>query len=201
MEGRPRFCGLARAEPEPFPLVRVPGDIERLQSPAANIDEILLQRFVGEGVFDLELGFLAVRPFGPDEELAPPLEERCQDAVMLEPDVVEIRPHSAVIGQGHRLGMVRFGECRSLIRMAGGAFFLLDEPVMNRDQRIGCGSRLLGCSCLPCERRQEKACPKQCRANEQLQSERSVSTDFDKDTPPSVPNTRRRDQSIGRRTN
>ena len=67
---RAGFRGFARAEPKPFPFVRIPGDIKRLQPAAADIDEILLQRFVGEGVFDLELAFLAVRPFGPDEELA-----------------------------------------------------------------------------------------------------------------------------------
>ena len=80
---RAGFCGLARAEPEPFPFVRVPCDIERLQPAAADIDEILLQRLVGECVFDLEFAFLAVRPLGSDEEPAFALEEassRCRHA-------------------------------------------------------------------------------------------------------------------------
>ena len=72
MISRAGFCGLARAEPEPFPFVRIPGDIERLQPAAADVDEILLQRFVGECVFDLEFAFLAVRPFGADEDTGRP---------------------------------------------------------------------------------------------------------------------------------
>ena len=137
MIGRAGFCGLACAEPEPFPFVRVPGDIESLQPAAADVDEILLQRFVGEGVFDLELALLAVRPLGPDEEPAVALEERRQDAVVLEAGVVEIRAHRAVVRDSHRLGMVRLGEGRRLVRVAGGASFFVDEPVVNGDLRIG----------------------------------------------------------------
>ena len=60
---------------------------------------------------------------------------------MLEAGVVEIRAHRAVVGDGHRLGMVRLGEGGRLIRVAGGAFFLVDEPVVNGDLRIGDGCR------------------------------------------------------------
>src|SRR5690606_39274611 len=108
--GRAGFCGLARAEPEPFLLDGVPGDVESLQPAAAYIDEVLLQRLVGEGVSDLEFALLAVGPLGPDEELFSPPEERRRYSVGLEAGVVEIRPHRTVVRDGHRPGMVRFGE-------------------------------------------------------------------------------------------
>jgi hypothetical protein len=91
----------------------------------------LLQRLVGEGVFDWEVALPAVRPLGAHEELAATLEERRQDAVMLEAGAVESRAHGAVIRDSHRLGVVRFGEGGRLVRVTGGAFLLPDEPIVN----------------------------------------------------------------------
>ena len=69
---------------------------------------------------------------------------------MLEAGVVEIRAHRAVVGDGHRLGVVRFGEGGCLVSVTGGAFLLVDEPVVNGDLRIGHGCpSVLGSGGLP----------------------------------------------------
>ena len=54
---------------------RIPGDAERLQPAVREGDQILLQRIDAEGVADLEVVELAVRPVGGDEELAVAPEE------------------------------------------------------------------------------------------------------------------------------
>ena len=54
---------------------RVPGDRERLQAPARQFDQVLLQRIDAEGVLDLEVGELAVGSVGANEELAVAPEE------------------------------------------------------------------------------------------------------------------------------
>ena len=59
---------------------------------------------------------------------------------MLEPGVVEIGAHRAVVGDGHRLGMVRFGKGGRLVGVAGGAPLFVDEPVVDGNHRVGWGT-------------------------------------------------------------
>ncbi len=147
-------CRFAFAEPEPRLLVCVPGDVESLQSPVTEIDQILLQGFVGKSVFNLEVRLPAVRSFRADEEATVAAEELCRNAIALEPGVVEIGTHCRVIGKSHRLGVMRRGECGRLIGVAGRTCRLGHEPVMNRDQRIGGRRNRLGRNGLCGERKQ-----------------------------------------------
>ena len=57
----------------------VPAGAQGLIPASGKRDEILLQRKGAEGVRDLVVGRLAVRSFGPHEELAVALEERGSD--------------------------------------------------------------------------------------------------------------------------
>lgn len=99
MKCRARCCRSAFTEPKPFLLLRVPGDIERLQPAATKIDQILLQRVTGECIFHLEVRRFAVCPFGADEESTVPPEEGCLDAVAFETSVVKICANRLVIGK------------------------------------------------------------------------------------------------------
>ncbi len=110
---------LVRVEVEPAPaaLFRgpgVPGDSERLQAPAGKPDQILLQVLDAEGVEDLVLGGLPVRPLGLDEEPAIPLVEAGRDAELCEHRVVEI-PQDGVFA-GHLHGQIVMGAGPGLVR-------------------------------------------------------------------------------------
>ncbi len=133
----------------------------------ADIDQVLLQGFVCEGIFDLEVRLLAVWPFGANEEAAIAAEELCRNATALEPSIVEIGAHRFVIGKGHRLGVMRLGECRSLFSMAGGTRLLVDESLLGRDQRVRSGRRSRFGGTNRCgERKQDtkqQSCPADCR--------------------------------------
>ncbi|MCY1535131.1 hypothetical protein D9M68_705230 [compost metagenome] len=167
MKGRARFCRTAFAQPEPRLLFRVPGDVESLQPATAEIDQILLERLIGERVFDLEVRRLAIRSFGADEEATVSAEEVRRNAITLEPGVVEIGAHGFIIGKGHRLGVVRFGECGDLFGVAGRTRLFVDESIMGSDQRVSgrrrrrlsggnrCGEHKRGAK--------QQGCPNNCR--------------------------------------
>ncbi len=70
---------------------RVPRDPQRLQPPAGELDQVLLQRIEAEGVPDFEVGELPIRAVGVDEVLAVALEERRGDAGKAELRAAEIR--------------------------------------------------------------------------------------------------------------
>src|SRR5512132_512467 len=89
----------------------VPGDAERLHPPVREGDQVLLQRVDAEGVADLEVGELAVRPVGVDEELAVPLDETRGD--------VAVRERRAVEGAENRL-VRRFLHGEVVVRAAPG---------------------------------------------------------------------------------
>lgn len=100
---------LLRVEVEPtlaaFLLrAAVPGNTEGLQAAAGKFDQVLLQRGKAEGVFDLEVGELAVRAVGVDEEFAVTAEEGAGNAVVAEMGIVEIAQHA--VGRGDLHGHV-----------------------------------------------------------------------------------------------
>ena len=85
----------------------VPGDRQRLQPAVGKCDQVLLKRIDPERVFDFELGELAVRAVGLDQELAVAAEEARLDAVMLESRVGEIAEDGFVRRMVHRELMMR----------------------------------------------------------------------------------------------
>ena len=92
---------------EPALALAVPRDLQRLQAPAGQRDQVLLQRRDAEGVAHLEVGQLAVGPVGAHDELVAALEEAGGDALMLERGVVEVAAHRLLGGRGHCLRVVR----------------------------------------------------------------------------------------------
>ena len=91
-------------EPALAALVRrpaVPGEAERLHPPVREGDQVLLQRVDAEDVADLEVGELAVRPVGVDEELAVPLEEPRGDVAVSERRAVEAAEDGLLRRLGH----------------------------------------------------------------------------------------------------
>ena len=76
----------------------IPGDRQRLVTPAGKGDQVLLQRIDAEGVGDLVVGELAVGAVGADHELVAALEEAGFDFLVPELGVGEIAEH----GRGRR---------------------------------------------------------------------------------------------------
>lgn len=101
----------------------------------------MLQRLIGERVFDLEVCLLAVRSFGPDEEAAVVAEKTRNDSVVIELDIVEIASHRPLIGECHRFCVMRLCKSGRLIVMAGCAGLLVRKSVMDRDPWIDSGLR------------------------------------------------------------
>ncbi|MNO62954.1 hypothetical protein D3C76_536390 [compost metagenome] len=71
----------------------VPGDGQRLQAPAGQVDEVLLQRVVAEGVANLEVRRLAVLTLEGDEKPLPLAEKPRGNAGLVEAGIVEIAQH------------------------------------------------------------------------------------------------------------
>ena len=86
---------------------RIPGHRDRLQSPAGQLDEVLLQRRDAERVLDLEVRELAVGSVRADEVLAVALEEAGLDALEAVGRVVEIAEHCLSGGVLHGDSMLR----------------------------------------------------------------------------------------------
>jgi hypothetical protein len=94
-------------EIEPLVALGVPRHGERLESAAGERDEVLLERLDTEGVGDLELGRLAVRTLRLDEERAFAPEEARGDAAVVEDGTVEVAENRLVVGDGHRMVVMR----------------------------------------------------------------------------------------------
>ena len=105
----------------------VPGDTERLHPTVREGDQILLQRVDAEGVADLEVGELAVRPVGIDEELVVPFEEAGGDVAVREPHVVEVAEDSLVRRLLHGEVVVRAAPSAGLRLVTGRAACGTDE--------------------------------------------------------------------------
>ena len=115
---------LVRVLPEPalaagFLGPRIPGQRERLQAPARQLDQVLLQRLDAEGVLDLEVGELAVGAVGADEELAVAREEVRCNALVGELRVAEVAAHGLRGRVLHGARVLRRGPCGVLLRMTG----------------------------------------------------------------------------------
>ena len=116
---------LARIEMEPALAAlrlraRVPGNAERLHAAARKLDQVLLQRAHPEGVLDLVVGELAVRPVRVDEELAVAAREGRRGARIGEFRVGEIAQHRFVVRDLHREVVVGAFPRRVLAGMASG---------------------------------------------------------------------------------
>ena len=108
VRGPERHAGI-QVEPA-LPPVRagpgVPRQAERLEPAVREPNEVLLERIGPEGVGDLELGRLPVRPVGPDDELPVAAEERRDDPLVRDGRLVEAAEHR-LRGRGlHRPGVV-----------------------------------------------------------------------------------------------
>jgi len=86
---------------EPLTAHGVPGEAQTLKPAAGKGHEILLERFVAEGVGDLEVAHLTARALGVDIEPAIPSEETAGDPKMLELHVREVAEHRLLGGLGH----------------------------------------------------------------------------------------------------
>jgi len=86
---------------------RVPGDGERLEASAGELDEVLLQRLEAERVLHLELCELPVGAVRPDEEPAVPLEEGRPDARVDEARPPEVATHRRRARRLHGAGVLR----------------------------------------------------------------------------------------------
>ena len=98
---------LVRQQVEPLAFARVPGNLQRLQPALAGVDQVLLQRFVAEGVGDLEVGHAAIGAVGVHHVLVAAPEEARGHALVPELRVVEVAAHRLRCRRGHGLGMVR----------------------------------------------------------------------------------------------
>ena len=96
--------------------LRVPGDIERLQPSLARLDQILLERFNANSVFDLELGGLSAGAHYLYEESTVAGEEARPRTLVLEDRVIEVAQHVLPGRQAKR---------PAVVRPAPGGMFLL----------------------------------------------------------------------------
>ena len=85
---------------EPLAFARVPGNLQRLQPALAGVDQVLLQRFVAEGVGDLEVGHAAVGAVGVHHVLVAAPEEARGHALVPELRVVEVAAHRLRLSAG-----------------------------------------------------------------------------------------------------
>ncbi len=117
---------LVRVEVEPplsagFPWTRVPGDGQRLEASARQLEKVLLQRVDAERVSNLEVGELPVRSVGADDELVVPPEELRSPPQVIEARAAEVAEHRRV-GRGlHGLCVLRSLPRAVLIGVAPGA--------------------------------------------------------------------------------
>ena len=115
---------LVRVLPEPalaarFLGPRIPGQRERLQASARQLDQVLLQRLDAEGVLDFEVGELAVGAVGADEEPAVAREEVRCNALVGELRVAEVAAHGLRGRVLHGARVLRRGPCGVLLRVTG----------------------------------------------------------------------------------
>jgi hypothetical protein len=100
---------------------RVPGDAERLHPAVGKGDQVLLQRVDAEGVADLEVVELAVRPVGGDEEPAVASEETRGHLAMGDAGVIKVAEDGLGGRLLHRQVMVRAAPRRHLALVAATA--------------------------------------------------------------------------------
>ena len=99
---------------------RIPGDRQRLEATARQLDQVLLERPHAERVLDLEIGELAVRPAGPDHVAALAPKERGRDRAVGEAAVREIAEHGGLARDLHRPRVIGVGPGGVLLRVAAG---------------------------------------------------------------------------------
>src|SRR5271157_3868884 len=104
----------------------VPGERQRLDAAVGKFDQIWLEGKNAEGVFDLELGELSVRPVGLDHELAVAAEEARLDPVMVESRAGKVTQHRLFRRMVHGELVVRAAPEFCLVLMAGGAGLAAD---------------------------------------------------------------------------
>ena len=114
---------LARVQVEealPAVLLRpaVPGDPERLQPSARQLQQVLLERRHAEQEGHLELGQLAVGPVGADAVASVALREGRDDALVLEAAPAEVSLHGPLVRLLHREVVVRAAPAPGLGRVA-----------------------------------------------------------------------------------
>ena len=120
----------------------VPGDAQRLHPAVGKGDQVLLQRRDAEGVADLEVGELAVRAVGIDQELAVAPEEPRGDVAVGEGGAIEVAEDGLLGGFGHRQVVVRAAPGLGLGLMAAGAGGDADEAGRGCRCRGGVGAAL-----------------------------------------------------------
>jgi hypothetical protein len=128
-------------EVEPALPCDVPGETQRLEPPAGEAHQILLQRGESEGVGDLVLGHLPGRALGPDEEAAVAAVEAGGDAEVLELGAVEVTEHGLLARLLHRPIVVRASPPLVLVPVTVDARSRADEA---RGGRASCLGRELG---------------------------------------------------------
>ena len=129
----------------------VPGERQRLDAAVGKFDQILLEGKNAEGVFDLELGELPVRPVGLDHELAVAAEEARLDPVMVESRAGKVTQHRLFRRMVHGELVVRAAPEFCLVLMAGGAGLAADIACFGRSRGGGAGLRRDPCA-NRCER-------------------------------------------------
>ena len=130
---------LARVQVEPaLPALRarprVPGDGERLQAPARQLQQVLLELRGAERVLDLVVGESAVGAVGAHHELAVASGEGRRDSGVGEARIVEVAGHRRL---GRRLhGQIVMGAAPALLDL-GVALAADLMPDVGRDHRSG----------------------------------------------------------------
>ncbi len=118
---------------------RVPGEPKGLQASARKLDEILLQRKDAEGVFDLEIRWLAVGTGRADEIAAALRREDAFRAVLLESCAVEAPQHRSGVGLLHGESVMRAAPALRFVRVAFGA-----DPRPDETRSVLASGRILG---------------------------------------------------------
>ncbi len=105
---------------------RIPRHNKALHSTVGKGNQVLLQRIDTEGVAKVEVLRLAVGAVGANVELAVLLEEAGSYTVFRKVCVVEISQDGGIVGDLHRLGVMRRTPRLHLLCMALRATFLAD---------------------------------------------------------------------------
>ena len=115
---------------------RIPGNAQRLHAAAGKFDQVLLQRMHAERVLDLEVGELAVRAVGVDDELTVTPRERRRRPGVGKFRAGEVAQHRLLVGNLHREVVVGALPRRELFRVAARALGAADvTSVGNGDER------------------------------------------------------------------
>ena len=112
---------------EPALATGVPSRCQALQTPAGELNQVLLQWSYTERVADLEISRFAVRPLGVDEELAVLLEEAGGLVKVSEGGVVEVPEHGILAGVLHGEIVVGAAPVVELLLMAFRASLVGNE--------------------------------------------------------------------------